>query len=50
VDDTASLTTERILPMDYDPTKFKQKADVHQPEYVLKKYFKGADLDNKIEH
>lgn len=38
--DTARLTSKKILPLEYDPDKFTQKADVHQPEYVLKKYFK----------
>lgn len=40
VDDTASLTTIKKLSMEYDPTKFKQVPDVHQPEYILKRYFK----------
>ena len=38
--DTASLTTKNILPMEYDPVSFRQKPDIHQPEYVLKRYFK----------
>jgi hypothetical protein len=29
-----------FLPMEYDYTKLKQKADQWQPEYTLKKYFK----------
>jgi hypothetical protein len=40
--DTALLTTGNILPLEYDPKKFEQKPDAHQPEYVLKKYFKEA--------
>lgn len=44
-DDTASLTTKTILPMEYDPDKFKQVPDIHQPEYILKKYFKGSDIN-----
>jgi arylsulfatase A-like enzyme len=38
--DTARLKSEKILPMDYDPSVFKQKPDQWQPEYILKKYFK----------
>ncbi len=49
-DDTTKLTANTILPMDYHPTSFKQKADIHQPEYVLKKYFKDVDLNNKSKH
>jgi arylsulfatase A-like enzyme len=37
--DTVSLTATRILPMEYDPTKFKQIPDPEQPEYILNKYF-----------
>jgi hypothetical protein len=39
-DDTMNLNPSVILPMDYDYTKLKQKADIHQPEYILNKYFK----------
>jgi arylsulfatase A-like enzyme len=42
-DDTASLNPKDILPMEYDDTKLKQKPDQWQPEYTLKKYFKGMD-------
>lgn len=49
-DDTASLTTKTILPMEYDPTKFKQGPDVYQPEYILKKYFKGVDINKRVAH
>jgi arylsulfatase A-like enzyme len=38
-DDTASLTPENILPLEYDYTKLKQVPDEDQPEYILKKYF-----------
>ena len=37
--DTAVLTSKSKLPMEYDPTKFKQVPDQWQPEYTLKKYF-----------
>lgn len=37
--DTAVLTAKSILPLDYDPLKFKQNPDQWQPEYTLKKYF-----------
>lgn len=49
-DDTAALTTRTILPMQYDPLKFKQKPDQWQPEYTLQKYFKGVDLKEKTAH
>ncbi len=39
-DDTAPLTANKILPMEYDPLKFIQTPDKNQPSYVLKKYFK----------
>ena len=48
--DTISLTSKKILPMEYEPEKFKQKADGHQPEYTLKKYFKGVDLSKRKVH
>ncbi len=41
-DDTASMAPAVILPMEYDYTKLKQQPDQWQPEYTLKKYFKGA--------
>ena len=50
VDDTIPLTAKKILQMDYDPTRFKQKADMFQPEYILKKYFKGVDTSVKTSH
>lgn len=37
--DTASLHPKTILPLEYDYKKLKQTPDVHQPEYILKKYF-----------
>ena len=49
-DDTAALTTKTILPMEYDPLKFRQKPDQWQPEYTLQKYFKGVDLKEKTAH
>lgn len=42
--DTATMAPETFLPLEYDYTKLKQVPDVHQPEYILKKYFKGAEL------
>jgi len=50
--DTATLYPKTILPLNYDYTKLKQTPDVHQPEYTLKKYFKGVDMKNieKAEH
>ncbi len=44
--DTINLNPSKILPMDYDYTKLKQKADIHQPEYILNKYF-GEPAKNK---
>ena len=41
-DDTMNLSPTRILPMDYDYTKLKQKPDNWQPEYILNKYFKES--------
>jgi arylsulfatase A-like enzyme len=38
-DDTATLHTNNILTLEYDYLKLKQTPDIHQPEYVLKKYF-----------
>ena len=37
--DTINLFPDRILPMEYDYTKLKQKPDQWQPDYTLKKYF-----------
>jgi arylsulfatase A-like enzyme len=50
--DTATLYPKTILPLEYDYTKLKQTPDVHQPEYTLKKYYKGVDQKNveKAEH
>lgn len=50
--DTATMKYKTFLPMEYDYRKLKQKPDVNQPEYILKKYFKGVDLTkvNKTEH
>lgn len=42
--DTATLTPKTFLPLEYDYTKLKQIPDIQQPEYILKKYFKEADL------
>ena len=39
-DDTLKLTAKTIVPMEYDPTTFERKPDVHQPPFVLEKYFK----------
>jgi arylsulfatase A-like enzyme len=48
--DTVSLTANKILPMEYDPESFKQKPDIHQPAYVLKRYFKGEHSGEKVAH
>ncbi len=40
--DTMNYNPCTILPMDYDYTKLKQKADNWQPEYILNKYFKES--------
>ena len=40
--DTATMNPKTILPLKYDYTKLKQIPDRHQPEYVLKKYFKDV--------
>ena len=45
-DDTASLKAKTILPLKYDYTKLKQQPDIHQPQYILDKYFKDVDLKN----
>ena len=42
-EDTATIHPKTILPLEYDYHKLKQKPDVHQPEYILKKYFKNAE-------
>ncbi|MDD4109770.1 MAG: sulfatase-like hydrolase/transferase [Prolixibacteraceae bacterium] len=39
-DDTATLYYEIALPLEYDYKDLKQSPDIHQPDYVLKKYFK----------
>lgn len=44
--DTATMNPKTILPLEYDYKKLKQIPDNLQPEYILKKYFKGADLKN----
>ena len=44
--DTATMEQKTILPLEYDYKKLKQIPDVHQPEYTLKRYFKGVDLKN----
>ncbi len=40
-DDTVALTAKTIVSMEYDPTTFERKPDIHQPPFVLDKYFKG---------
>ncbi len=42
-DDTATMHPKTILPLEYDYHKLKQIPDAHQPEYILKKYFKNAN-------
>ena len=37
--DTVRLTADKILPLQYDPTKFERTPDQFQPEYTLRKYF-----------
>jgi len=44
--DTVNMNPSTILSLDYDYRKLKQKPDNKQPEYILKKYFKGVDLKN----
>lgn len=50
--DTSNLRPTTILPLEYDYKKLKQTPDVHQPDYILKKYFKNADLskENKMQN
>ncbi len=38
--DSAVLTADKILPMDYNPLEFVRIPDPYQPEYVVKKYFR----------
>jgi len=38
-DDTAALTAKSILPLEYNPERFEQNPDVHQPKYTLDRYF-----------
>jgi len=44
--DTATMNPKTILPLEYDYKKLRQIPDKLQPEYILKKYFKGVDLKN----
>lgn len=44
--DTATMFPKTILPLEYDYKKLKQTPDVHQPESILKKYFKVVELNN----
>jgi len=44
--DTANMNPKTILPLEYDYKKLKRIPDQHQPEYILKRYFKGVDLKN----
>lgn len=50
--DTATMDTKTILPLEYDYKLLKQTPDNLQPDYILRKYFKGIDLKNikKSEH
>ena len=50
--DTATMNPKTILPLEYDYKKLRQIPDKLQPEYILKKYFKGVDIKNikKSEH
>ncbi|AWW32687.1 choline-sulfatase [Echinicola strongylocentroti] len=47
-DDTSDLHPTKVLPMEYDYTKLRQKPDNKQPPYVLEKYFKGVDTKDKV--
>ncbi|MFZ4546158.1 MAG: sulfatase-like hydrolase/transferase [Bacteroidales bacterium] len=47
IGDTSNLHPKTILPLEYDYLKLKQKPDAYQPEYVLKKYFKGIVINNE---
>lgn len=40
--DTAALVSDKVLPLEYDPAELerKRKADVHQPDYILERFFK----------
>jgi arylsulfatase A-like enzyme len=42
--DTATMNPQTILPLEYDYKTLKQTPDNQQPEYILKKYFKGVDI------
>jgi len=42
--DTLDLFPKKILPMEYDYRKLKQIPDAHQPDYILKRYFKNVDF------
>ncbi len=46
--DTAVLTSKTILPMEYDPSVYKQKPDQWQPEYTLKRYFSKPDVSVRV--
>lgn len=50
--DTATLNPKKSLPLEYDHKKLKQTQDVHQPDYILKKYFREVDLskEKKLQH
>ncbi|ALJ06465.1 choline sulfatase [Pseudalgibacter alginicilyticus] len=45
-DDTANMSPDKILPMEYDYKKLKQNPDDKQPQYILDKYFKEVDFNN----
>ena len=45
-DDTVALTAGTIMPMEYDPTTFDRIPDMHQPSYVLDKYFRDEPNDS----
>ncbi|RAI84392.1 sulfatase-like hydrolase/transferase [Algoriphagus yeomjeoni] len=42
-DDSAAFTTKEIKPLEYDPATLTRKPDRWQPEYTLKRYFKGIE-------
>lgn len=45
-DDTVNMHPTKILPLEYDYHKLKQKPDRHQPEYTIKKYFKNTEKNS----
>ena len=46
--DTATMHPNTILPLEWDYKQLHQTPDIHQPEYILKKYFKDVDLTKVV--